>query len=243
MFRAFLFYSIMFLLVLPPSSASAQLFDWSDNNLQLLRGNNYELGSEDRTLLTFEHAHGHTYGDTFIFIDWTWPDNGKTNYYGEVSPRLSFSKMFDIEIPTHFIKDILISTTLEKPKGVGPRYLYGGAIDLDLPGFAFFNANAYIRDDTQLKGHTWQATLAWNRPFTFSGLNFVTEGFADFSGKEDTSHANQLIVPRLLLDVSHFAKQEEEKLWVGVEYSYWHHKFGIEGITESVPQLQMKWFF
>lgn len=226
-----------------PFPAQAQIFEWSAHNVQLLRGHDYELGSEERTILTLEHAHGHAYGDTFMFLDWTWPDEGKPDYYGEISPRFSLGKIFDTDLSTGFVKDVLMSTTLEKPKGAGPRYLYGGGVDLNVPGFAFFNANAYIRDDTQLDGNTWQMTLAWNRPFELGGLNLMIEGFADFSGKEDTSHPNQLIVPRLLLDISDLAGQDEGQLWVGMEYSYWHNKFGVDGVTESVPQLQVKWAF
>ncbi len=227
-----------------PHSASAQIFDWHTSNAQLLRGFDYELGSEERTILTLEHAHGHAYGDTFIFMDWTWPDEGKPGYYIEASPRLSLSKIFDTGLSVGIIKDVLISTTWEKPKHMGPRYLYGGAIDLNLPGFKFFKANAYIRDDTQLKGDTWQVTMAWNRPFEIGETGFLFEGFADIYGAEGpTKTNNQLVVPRFLMDLGDLAGYQEGKLWVGVEYSYWHNKFGVAGKTESVPQLQVKWVF
>ena len=36
---------------------------------------------------------------------------------------------------------------------------------------------------------------------------------------------------------------DSNKFFLGVEYQYWHNKFGIDGVTESVPQLQAKWVF
>jgi len=52
-----------------------------------------------------------------------------------------------------------------------------------------------------------------------------------------------MIVPRLLFDVGETLNMGDNKLWVGVEYQYWHNKFGIEGKTESVHQAQIKWVF
>ncbi len=219
-------------------------FNFTATNIQLLRGLNYEFGNPERTLITVEHANGWTYGDNYMFVDYSMPDEGKPFYYGEFSPRLSLSKMTGHDFSYGIVKDVLISTTLEKPKGLGPRYLYGGAVDLNLPGFRFFKANAYIRDDTQLDGDTWQVTLAWNKPFQFHGYDFLIEGFADFAGGEGpTKTNNQLIVPRFLADVSPAFNLPNGKLWAGIEYSYWHNKFGNDGTTESNPQLQLKWNF
>lgn len=74
-------------------------------------------------------------------------------------------------------------------------------------------------------------------------MNFLIEGFADFAGGEGTAVANQLIVPRFLLDVGDLAGIEENTLFMGVEWQYWRNKFGVAGVTESVPQLQIKWVF
>ncbi len=32
------------------------LADWQTTNVQFLRGNGYKLGTEDKTIMTFEHA-------------------------------------------------------------------------------------------------------------------------------------------------------------------------------------------
>ncbi|MFK8068468.1 MAG: hypothetical protein AB8D52_09490 [Gammaproteobacteria bacterium] len=52
-----------------------------------------------------------------------------------------------------------------------------------------------------------------------------------------------MIVPRLLLDVGNVFGYKQGKLMAGIEYQYWHNKFGIKGVTESVVQAQLMWKF
>lgn len=220
---------------------AGEWLEWYSFNAQLLRGHNYKLDERQRTILTLEHANSWKYGDLFTFVDVTFPDGPGTTYYGEFSPRFSLSKISGKDFSCGIIQDVLISTMVEKPEHQGPRYLYGGAIDLNLPGFTFFNTNLFVRDNTQLEGNTWQVTLAWRRPFKLGNLDFVTEGFLDTWGAEGSDDASSLLTaPRLLMDVGHIAGLDKDKLWFGVEYSYWHNKFNIDGVTESVPQLQIK---
>jgi len=218
-------------------------FQWSTSNIQLLRGHSFEVGEKRRTIVTLEHAHGHKFGDTYAWVDIIKPDGVDDSYYGEFSPRLSLSKMTGYDFSYGLIKDVLISTTFEKAKGQGPQYLYGGAIDFNLPGFKFFKTNAYVHDSTELDGKTWQVTIAWNRPFKIGNTNFLLEGFSDLQGSEGGRRPNQLIVPRLLMDIGEIVGLKSGELMAGVEYQYWHNKFGIDGVNESVPQAQLKWSF
>ena len=206
-----------------------------------MRGWDYELGERQRTTLTLEHAHANRWGDLFAWIDGVKPDGEDFSYYGEISPRLSFLKMKGTERRTGLVKDVLLSTTFEKTKDQGPQYLYGLGLDLNLGSFRFFKLNAYIHDSTELDGETWQITAAWNRSFTVAGVELLCEGFADFQGSEGASSANQLIAPRLLFDFSRKLGQKNNSFLIGVEHQYWHNKFGRKGVTESVPQLQLKW--
>lgn len=239
------------LIFLFPSGAVAQVLDWHSTNLQLLRGHSHEVGERKRTIFTLEHANKWAYGDNYAWVDVTFPDNGSASYYGEVSPRLSLSKMTGYDFSNRFISDVLLSTTWEKPEHAGPRYLYGGAVDLKVPGFSYFKTNAYVRDNTQIDGRTWQVTLAWKYPYqigawggkVFAGRKGVIEGFSDLAGREGKAVANQQVVPRLLLDVSDVVGAKEGKLFVGTEWHYWHNKFGIKGANQSVPQAQIKLVF
>lgn len=77
-----------------PSAAGAQeLIEFHTENVQLLRGFDYELGDRQRTIITLEHAHRWRYGDLFVFADFTIGDDGQRGVYGEISPRLSLSRM------------------------------------------------------------------------------------------------------------------------------------------------------
>jgi len=244
--KKYIYWVCLVLVVFLPSVSHAEegsFIQWQSTNVQLLRGFDYEIGAQDRTIATFEHAHGHRYGDFYMFVDYTWPDGGDENYYAEFSPRLSLGKVTGKDFSYGLIKDVFISTTIEKPEDQKARYLYGGAVDLNLPGFKFFKTNLYVRDDPNLD-KTYQVTLGWNRPFEIKGQKFLIEGFADFSGDAGAGkEAHQLIVPRFLMDVGHATGLNEGKLFMGVEWQYWHNKFGVGGVTESVPQLQMKYTF
>lgn len=236
---------LLFCLFLHPVGASASdpFINWHSSNIQLLRGGDYELGDQNRTIATFEHANSWRYGDFFMFIDYSWSDGGAEDYYAEFSPRFSLSKITGRSVKTGIIKDVLIAATLETPKNQKTTLLYGLGTDLDVPGFSFFTVNAYVRDNPNLAGEAGQLTLAWLRPFSIDQTSWVFEGFADFAGAEGTTRANQLIVPRLLLDVGALARAAKGKLWMGVEYSHSHNKFGVDGVTESVAQIQVKWVF
>ena len=219
------------------SAYAKNFFQFHTTNIQFLAGQNYKIGDNDRAILTLEHANSHKYGDTFLFIDHT--INSET--YGELSSRLSFSKMTGSSFKKGIIKDILISTNYEFGKNIS-RLLYGGAVDLNLPGFSFFMVNLYRRNDPELLGSTYQATIAWNRPFKIRNSNFLFEGFADFVGSEGTNQSNELIVPRLMYDIGE-SWGNPRRIQVGIEFQYWHNKFGIKGVTEVAPQFIAKWIF
>lgn len=222
-----------------PTSAD-NFIEWHSTNLQLLRGWDYKITPEQSTIITFEHANGWKYGDFYTFTDVFFPDGGDTTYYTEIVPRFSMSKISGYDISNGFVKDVLITTMIEKPEHQAPRYLYGLGVDLKLPGFKYFKTNWLVRDNLRLSGVTHQLTLAWNYPFKIGGTQWLAEGFADFAGSEGSTVAHQLIVPRFLLDVGDLIGEGEGDVFAGVEWSYWHNKFGRDGETESAPQLQFK---
>lgn len=228
---------------MPLLASESDFIQWHSTNVQLLRGTDYELGSQRRTVMTLEHVNAWAYGDFFIFGDQIWSDEGSSTYYIEPTLRLSLSKIFDAKVSYGSIKDVLIAAQIEKPKNQDTRKLLGVGVDLNLPGFKFFKSNLFVRDNPNLAGSTYQVTLVWNIPFELNGTSLLLEGFTDIAGSEGTTVAHQLIVPRLLVDIGQFGGLKADKLWLGIEWQYWHNKFGIDGVTESVPQLQLKYLF
>lgn len=224
-----------------PCLAQAQsLLEWQSANIQILRGAGYEL-SDDRTqtTLTFEYANGWTYGDTFFYLDWTPDQPEETN--AELSPRLSLGKITGRDLSFGPVKDVLLSATWEKAVDFD-AYLYGAALDLDVPGFAFFQANLYRRDDPDTPGKGWQATFVWSRPFQIGGRDFTFGGFADYANYEGGS-TNLFTQPQILMDVGDLAGVGKARAYAGIEWRYWHNKFGVDGVNESAPQAVFKWIF
>jgi len=216
-------------------AAAQGLIEFHTENVQLLRGSTYELGDRARTVITLEHANRWRYGDLFVFADLTLGDDGQRSAYGEISPRLSLSRMTGRDWSFGVVSDVYLAGNFELGDEGLDRQLFGAAVDLDLPGFRFVRVHAYHRDDPQRPGSTWQSTIVWNRPFQLGGQSFLAEGFADLAGGEGAGTDHQLIVPRLLWQVP-----AAEHVWVGVEYQYWHNKFGVSGVDESVAQFQVK---
>ncbi|MCH2547751.1 MAG: DUF5020 domain-containing protein [Alphaproteobacteria bacterium] len=229
--------------ILFSTAAHAKFVQFHTTNVQLLKGWDYKLGEENRTLITLEHYNKWAYGDFYMFIDTTRFDNGGSNIYGEAAARLSYEKTTGNLFNFGIVKDIYLATMLEKGKHGYETYLYGASADYDVPGFSLFRVDTYIRDNPDISGRGWQVTWAYRHPFSWQSYDFMVEGFADFAGREGGRHSNQLIVPRFLMDVGKASGHKAGKLYAGVEWSYWHNKFGIKGITESVPQAQIKWVF
>lgn len=248
-------YSLLVTLLFAPR-LFAGAAEWSSTNIQYLYGDTYEaiyfdgaagkLDSYDvsGSVITLEHVNGWKYGDNFFFVDFTNPDSTDkdigSSAYGEISPRLSLSKISGSDLSMGIIKDVLITTTMEIGEGFH-NYLYGLAVDLDFPGWPVFQVNYYVRNEAVTDTGN-QITLVWLKPFSVGPLDFTFEGFLDYAYGLDPAEDNLLTAPRLLVDLG--------KLWgapgtlqAGVEYQIWRNKYGIDGIDEDVAQLMLKWIW
>ena len=223
-----------------PTTAQA----WNAFNVQYLYGSNYELEPEQVDILTLEWANGWTYGDNFVFVDITNFVQGDNTVYGEWSPRLSLSKITGKDFSIGLIQDVLLSGTVELGEGIS-NYLIGGAIDLAIPSFNFFQVNGYLRENSELSGSTWQVTVVWSADFEIGRARWNFAGFIDWAGSEGKSGTpayskrNFHAQPQLLLDLGHMLNRPGW-LYAGVEWLYWDNRFGIPGITESVAQAMVK---
>lgn len=228
--------------------------DWQTVNIQWLHGSNYEdlggaIDDKSKSVMTVEFANGWKYGDNFFFVDISNPTTTGTTAYGEFSPRLSFGKMTGTDLSFGIIKDVLLAATLEMGEDVHAG-LYGFGFALDLPGFAFADANFYYREsDHDVFGESspgYQVTLDWLLPFTIAGTKWAFEGFFDYAFDEDggdnPKKDNIITAPRLLLDVGDFWGAPGH-LQAGIEYQIWDNKYGIDGVNEDVVQAMLKWTF
>lgn len=206
---------------------------WMDNSVSVLTGAGFEVPGNNISTLTLEHASGWTWGDVFAFFDYLdYHDNAFTgsSWYGEISPRLSLGKVAGLKFREgSLIRDILISTTWERGKNGVEGLLLGGAIDLNLPGFSYFNVNAYARKDTGLGAgfDDMQWTIAWSRPFQVGEQAFVVEGFMDYVvgwGPQETAFH---FVPQIKWDLG-ATWGKPGSVWLGTEIDIWKNQFGIK---------------
>ncbi len=224
------------------ASTAVSAATWSSSNVELLKGNNYELGATDRTILTYENALGFDYGDSFFFVDVTEPTGSGTSFYSEFSPRFSLGKISGSDMSFGVVKDVMIATTLEMGDGVHAK-LIGIGLPLKLDGFAFADVNFYLRksynDAFGSSDPGMQLTLVWKRPFSIGSTKWSFEGFLDYAfgedGGDNPKTNNIITAPRLLMNLG--------SVEVGVEYQIWRNKFGIDGVDENVAQAMVKWVF
>ncbi|WGL15873.1 outer membrane protein OmpK [Microbulbifer bruguierae] len=222
---------------------------WSDNSLTALHGKdykvNYSLGSDDstRNVLTFEHVSGHSWGDFFMFADYLRSDTGADELYTELSPRLSLGKLGNRELAFGPVTDVLLAGQLELGRAddpdhllaTGPEFantLAGVGFDLAVPGFAYFQANVYHRNN-EAKADNEQLTLAWGLPFTLSSEAFLYDGFLDWASASRDVHPSMNFTSQLKWDIGARAGNPK-KLYAGLEYVHWNNKFGIEDGTFGV---------
>ncbi len=232
--------------LLTSSTALAGSAIWSSTNIQYLYGTTYELGDKTRSIITLEHVNGWKYGDNFFFVDITnatrTGDKTPTEFYGEISPRFSIGSMLGKDLSAGVFKDALVTTTLEVGQGFH-NYLYGLAVDLNIPGVKVFQINYYLRNEigagTDLGS---QVTLVWLYPFDIGPVGMTFEGFFDYAFGNKPKEDNIITGPRLLIDVGKFFSSPGQ-LQAGIEYQIWRNKFGIDGVDEDVAQAMVKWIW
>ncbi|MBR9883156.1 MAG: DUF5020 family protein [Oceanospirillales bacterium] len=224
--------------ILSTSVSAEQL--WSSFSLTYLNGSEYEVGDDDRQVVTVEHASGHSWGDNFFFLDRLKSSNGYTENYMELSPRLSLGRVSGRDLSFGPVKDVLLAGTWESGEGFD-NYLGGVGVSLDVPGFSYFNVNLYhvnnenVDDDQQM-------TLTWGLPFELGSAEFLYDGFLDWSTAESDHAAEMNFTSQLKWNAGKLFGAKSP-VYVGVEYAHWNNKFGIKGVDERNPSLLLKWHF
>ncbi|MBR9868998.1 MAG: DUF5020 family protein [Oceanospirillales bacterium] len=221
------------------ASASAEML-WSSFSLSYLNGSDYEVGDPDRQVVTVEHASGHSWGDNFFFLDRLESDNGNSENYMELSPRLSLSSLTGSDLSFGRVKDVFLAGTWESGEGFD-NVLAGAGVSLDLPGFKYFNANLYRANNDKSSDDT-QLTLTWGLPFALSDAEFLYDGFIDWTTSESDKASEMNFTSQLKWNAGKLIGTNAP-VYVGVEYAYWNNKFGIDGVDERNPALLLKWHF
>lgn len=218
------------LLTLAAFNCSAEVL-WSDFSATLLKGNDYEVGDNDRTVFTFEHAAGYSWGDSFLFVDRLQSDNGDKETYAEISPRFKV-----LSYKNNYMENLYIATTAEVGENF-THYLFGLGTSLKIPNFNYFNVNLYYRNNDS-GDNSSQATITWAVPI--GPLTY--DGFMDYVPSNDNKSTSMNLTSQLKYNLGDTLNLKT-KLYVGVEYVYWNNKFGIDGIDEKNMNLLVKYHF
>lgn len=209
---------------------------WSDSSISYLSGSNYEVGDDEKTVITFEHASGHSWGSTFTFIDRLHDENlGGNETYGEVSANINV-----YSLQNSFIKNVYLSPQIEfgsNPFNHFNNYLYGIGANLNVPNANYVNITLYRRNNDLIKDNN-QITLVWSFPLA---QDIVFDGFSDIVDSNDDASSQYNITSQLKYDIGQHFGITKGHLYTGVEYTYWHNKFGIDGTTENNVNFLVKW--
>jgi nucleoside-specific outer membrane channel protein Tsx len=226
------------MLMLAGAGLAGDILQWQDNSLTYLFGDKYKLDPAGQQTLTFEHASGWAFGDLFIFTDGIYfngdrdSKGNRASFYGEVAPRLSAGKILDKDLSVLFIKDWLLAGCYEFGENSDENVLIGAGVDLDIPGFDFFQLNLYRRYNDHAKDpESYQLTPVWKITIPVGDTSIVFDGFIDWVFADDTRNLH--INPQLKLDVGTLVGMDAGKLYAGIEYDYWEHKYGVHAGSVS----------
>ncbi|MDO7909199.1 outer membrane protein OmpK [Pseudomonas alabamensis] len=223
------------------TSLAGDLLQWQGNSLTYLYGHDFKVNPEIQQTFTFEHADAWKYGDNFVFVDRIFYNgkkdsgNGRSTLYGEITPRLSFNKIFDQKLAFGPVKDVLLAMTYEFGEGDVESYLIGPGFDLAVPGFDWFQVNFYHRttDGSRPGDNVWQITPVWSYTIPVGSSDVLIDGYMDWVVDNDvnsrgTYQANLHFNPQIKYDLGKALKLGEKQLYVGIEYDYWKNKYGIK---------------
>ncbi|MCJ8318867.1 MAG: nucleoside-binding protein [Colwellia sp.] len=227
------------LLVMFSNSVYAETL-WSDYSVTYLQGSHYEVGDENRKVVTFEYVSGTSWGDHFMFVDNLHSDNGDVEIYGEFSPRFKL-----MQLDSDVITNLYIATTVEMGAFSGAsgytsnvtNYLVGLGVDVKIPYFNFFKVNVYHRNNEH-GDNNYQTTLAWAMPLG----PLYYDGFIDYATSNDDNATSINFTSQLKYDLASLLGLSS-KLYLGIEYVYWQNKFGIDGVDEKNANLLVKYHF
>jgi hypothetical protein len=224
------------------SSSHAEML-FSDTSVSLLYGDDYELVEDgELTTITLEHVSAHTWGGVFFFVDRLQGASDSENNkfketYGEFSPKLKLQTFDD-----SFIKQVNLEAQYEfgsNSSGFSQdNYLVGIGADLNVPisGMKYASASLLhaFNDNT---ADDQQITLVYG----WEKNNFVVDGFVDYSFNNDDTKDQLHINPQIKYNLQDVLGIDN-RLEVGMEYSYWKNKYGTDE-TQNSPSALVKLHF
>ena len=245
-------------------SSTATAANWSSTALHINNGNHKNPFTEQKsstTVYSIEHASGHDYGDNFFFIDYSTDSNDDgfqdQDFYFEGYSTLSLSAVMDEKVASGALVDVGLTMGINAAGDAKVvKYLPGVKLSWDVPGFNFFSTliSAYIDDSegvakggAPIETNSWMFDVAFDYPFMIGSQKFNVKGHAEYIAERKDEFGNDvrawfLAQPIIVWDMGHALEMKENTLLLGMEWQYWHNKFGTD-VSESVPQIHLEWTF
>ncbi len=253
-------------------AGSAHALEWSATEIELLYSENFREPFNNnhvtKRIVTVQHADGYRLGRNFLFVDVVKSGDQErdlgnnpespTEIYGEAYTTLSLSKLGGRALAVGPFKDFGLTLGInigDKDSQLHPKtriYLAGFTLDFAVAK-GFFNVDVLgYRDRGCFDGiascpdykTTYQITPAWSLPFTLAAMDAEFAGFIDIIGSRGAGTARQVLSqPQLRFDIGKPLLGRKGRLYAGIEYQYWHNKFGNRGVNERHPQLLVLWKF
>jgi len=231
--------------------------EWSNSEIQYLHGSNYHEPGYDqnfsKSIITINHTHGWAYGRNFFFLDTIFTDGtedrpGEIDLYGEAYSTFSLGRIIDTDLSWGIFKDfaatigVNLGENMRSQQSGFRAWLYGVTVDFNLPGFDYFHIDFLRQRVTEPSdiGTSWQFTPVWGYRFQIAGTKWDIQGFVDFIGAKGYVASQILAQPQIRLDVGDLFGHSNH-LYLGIEYQYWHNKYGIKGLRDNVPQALILW--
>ncbi|MDA7818201.1 hypothetical protein N9A28_08425 [Sulfurimonas sp.] len=223
----------------------SNLLAFSTTNIQVLYGsfndNSYvfDTRSGGKATITLEHYSSLEYGDVFMFLDAYRADDrfkyhdSKSDFYGEVSPRVDLGNILDVDLSFLFINKVYLAAQYNQGEAY-KAYLYGIGTNLNIPGFKVFDLNIYKKNQS-IGDNNYQLSI-----------NYVSEKLFDLFYLDafiDWTEFDFLTEQKILVDVAQ--PYDGHNLAVGVEWHYYRQKslptnFNTK-ITSNAPQIMLKY--
>lgn len=227
-------------------SSKAQTGYTGGSNFQLLNGRDIEDRDIRLTTLTAEHFGSYKAFEQFGFADFAYNhDAQEFEIYTEWYPKLDLNYLINENLQWGPLSKVLLGAGINALV-LNPEDFFvvvGGSVwQFDVPGFNLFQLETYVYQQIDFST-SYQLTFSWDMPLPISeSIRLRTRGFIDDIGSYDTNARQLVAQPQLLIDAGNFW-ENPERLFFGIEWRYWNNFLGQEGVTESIPQLEIFYKF
>ena len=218
-------------------------------------------GNMETHILTFQHASGWKYGDTFLFIDFL-EDSRQDGFndddmYGEAYFNFSLGKILGTTVGAGPVKDVgLLAGINLGADAKMVKYLPGMRLSWDIPGFSFLNLDvtAYIDHSrgadsggAPKESDSFYIDVNGSYPLQIKTHRFAIEGHLEYIGKRENEfggpvHGWFLAQPQFRWDIGNEFNYPDH-VYLGVEWQVWINKLGDGKTDENAVQFLAVWRF